>query len=678
MKEEIGILDPTGKEKNPLTNTDYSQSYKKEAAIWSKYPTYLKADTILESINKNQVTFIISGTGSGKTVLVPKFALHYTNYNGKVVVTLPKRILAFSSADYAAHTLDVDLGTDIGYAFSGSDNSMQSTKNKLIYMTDGYLIMKFISDPTLSEFQVVIIDEAHERRVQIDLLMLFLKKLLQSGKRPDLRVIIMSATIDGKKYQSYFSEISSKIINISGNPNYEIKTHFLPEKTKSYLQQGQKIIDTLVQSQIKKDILFFITTSSEAFQVCRNIREKYTKVYCIEVYADMDKNYEIFAKSKTKFLELGNYNQKLVLATNVAESSLTIDGLKYVIDSGYELSSYFDPDCYGQVLEKRLITQAQALQRRGRVGRTEPGVCYHLLTKSQFESLEKYPEPEIMKQDLTMDMLRIIQLTQTKTLSQCTNLLNQLMDVPKKAYIDAAIVLLKMYDLIDSDGKITKIGIATTLLSTLPLNNQLFLLVSYQLYCAKEASIIVAMIEVLSGKISNLFYKKDTMCNSFCAKPASVKLIRNLIQSSGDHLTYLKIFQEYENSNDKKKWTNKYGVKSDLLEKVAKLSKKYYYKVSNIFRQQSQSQQQMSRINDTNNTNDKEKNILQALKQSHKHSIAVKNVPVFSKKKIHGVVSKDSVLNLVYTKEKLKDKNLLYDQLVNLNGSWEFTVVTIL
>ena len=207
----------------------------------------------------------------------------------------------------------------------------------------------------------------------------------------------MSATINGQQYQKYFSGIKSAIVNISGQPNYPIEVHFSEKTVNSYMQQGQELIEDLIHQQIKQDMLFFITTGNEALQLCRNIRPKYPRVYCVEVYADMDRNLEEYAKSRDKYLELGNYDQKLVMATNVAESSLTIDGLTYVIDSGYELHSRFDPNCYGQILEKQLISKAQALQRRGRVGRTAPGICYHLMTQEQFGELKDYPSTRYFK-----------------------------------------------------------------------------------------------------------------------------------------------------------------------------------------------------------------------------------------------------------------------------------------
>ena len=671
FENKIGVLDPGGLQLNPLTNEPYTDIYKILGKVWSSFPAFKKAADILTSIAENQITFIISGTGSGKTVLIPKFALHYLNYDGKIAITLPKRVVTLSAAAFAAKTLDVDLGRQVGYIYKGSPREVSNPNNKLVYMTDGTLIMKYVADPLLLEYNIIIIDEAHERKIQIDLILLFLKLLLQSGKRPDLRVIIMSATIDGKKYQKYFSGVSSQIINISGQPNHEIKTHFLDKPSKSYMADGLELIEELVAKYPTKDMLFFITTSNEAIQLCRTIRPAYPKVFCIEVFADMDKDLKLYAETRDKYLELGNYEQKLVMATNVAESSLTIDGLTFVIDSGYELYSSFDPEYFGGTLEKRLITKAQALQRRGRVGRTEPGICYHLLTKLQFEELENYPVPDILRQDITLDLIKIIRSSDEKTYNAGINIMNQLMDPPTKPYTDIAHQLLNMYAIIDTNEKITSIGYKITQFSSIPINRSLFLIYAYEMHCAKEASIILAMMDSLKNKLSNLFFKADTLCDSNCSKPAAKNLIEKLVQKKGDHLTFLKIYQEFKAATDQKIWARKYGIRMDMLNKADRDIKSYYYKIISAFKNPQIGGWESS-LADTN------KRLIEALRKSHQHLTAKRMVPVFPKKKANATINKDSALYYYYNRKKLATKNFIYDELTNINGNWEFNMVTII
>jgi HrpA-like RNA helicase len=659
----IGIFDPNGDLNNPLTDKPYSQTYKSLGKIWSKYPAYNEVLTVLNSINKYQVTFIISGTGSGKTVLIPKFALHYTNYAGKVAVVLPKRDITSAAAIFSAKTLDVTLGEEVGYVHKNSPKDAISSKSRLIYMTDGLLIMKYLNDPYLSEYNVVIIDEAHERKVQIDLLLFFLKNIILSGKRPDLKIIIMSATIDVEKYQEYFDNIPINPIFISGQPNYPITTIFLDHISKNYVQEGLEVLDK-IERYDKKDTLFFVTSGNEAFQICKTVRNKFPKIFCVEVYAGMNDKMRFYALNREEYKELGNFDTKVVIATNVAESSLTIDGLQLVIDSGYELYSYYDPDMYASFLEKRLITKAQALQRRGRVGRTEPGICYHLLTQEQFDSLKDYPAPDILKQDITLILLQIIKLTSDKKLDSGINLINQLMDKPYQNYITSAITLYKLYKLVDPQGKITSLGDLVVKVSSLSLNRILFLFYAYDMFCLREAAIIIAMMEKLSGKINMIFVD-----NQNSQKKNTMSSIISMINKKSDHLTYLQIFQNYKNADDKNTWCNKHNFRIDIFKKIDRLSQQYYQKIIGIKKNPEQSR--------PTNTNTKQ-NILNALKTSHQHLIAKGLVPTFPSKKIRADINKDSVINLNYNRKKLENKTFIYDELSSINGKWEFNGISII
>lgn len=662
MNKNIGLLDPDGKFLNPLNNQPYSALYKELAKEWSQYPAYKKFDQILNAIQHNQITFIISGTGSGKTVLIPKIALHYTNYNGKVAVTLPKRISVSSAASFAAATLDVKLGNEVGYAHKNSPQEFRSINNKILYMTDGYLIMKMVNDPTLSEYDVIIIDEAHERRIQIDLILLFFKTILK--KRNNVKIVIMSATIDGEKYQQYFNEFKTSIVYISGKPNYPIDVHFLDNESKSYMASGQHVLDNIINIS-KQDILFFVTTSNEALDLCKKIRSKYGHIYCIELFSDMDDNFKIYAELKDEFRKLGNYTQKLVIATNVAESSITINGLKYVVDSGYELYSYYNTDCGAQTLEKKQITQAQALQRRGRVGRTEPGICYHLLTQVQFNNLGKYPAPDILRQDLTGEIIKIIQLTDTNTLFDALNMIDLLMDPPNKNQIDNAVALYNLYKIIDESGKITNVGRDISRFNSLPLNRALFLIYSYQMYCAREATQIIAMFEKLDGKLSNLFYKEDALCIPNKRKQSNQSLEKYFIKKS-DHLTYLNIFQDYNKAIDKNQWAKHRGIKLDLLKKISELAKQYYYKIVNISKAP-----QMSRENNMT-LNEK---IITILKLSHQHQTANKLTTVYPFRKQNGKINRDSV---VLHNKNIASHRFIYDKFVCINGDYEFSGITFI
>lgn len=676
FEDKIGILDPTGSKPNPLNNQPFSDNYKKLAETWSTFPAYMKAEEILDSLASYSLTILISGTGSGKTVLVPKLALHYTGYKGVVAMTLPKRGVTVSAARFAASTLDITLGKELGYVHKGSDKLMINSNNKMIYMTDGTLLMKFTNDPLLTEYAVIIIDEAHERTARIDLLLLLIKNLLQSGSRPDLRVVIMSATIDTNKYKNYFTGIKTNIVNVSGVSNHEITVHYADSPVNSYITEGLKIIEDIGKLPGSTDTLFFITSSNEAQQVCNRIRPSNPHTYCIEVYSDMDNRLQVYAEHIDKFHELGDYDRKVVIATNMAESSITINGLKYVVDSGYELYNYFDPVVYADVLEKRLVTQAQILQRRGRVGRVEPGVSYLLLTKQQFNNLEKYPAPEILRQDITIEFLRIIRDSKTANYADGYQILTQLMDVPKKTYIDLAHSLYKLYDIIDDKGNIAPIGYKVSQFSSLSLGHILFIIYAYELHCAKEACIIISMIERCEGKFNRFFRKPDINCKNGCKKidrSAEIEHVKKFTKKRGDHLSLLHLYELYEKSSDRKKWATSNRIRLDMLDRVKESWRNNFSKILNINKNR---QPKPSRIEETKSS--VRKNILKALERSHLHLVAIKSEPVFGKKKINGHVNKDSVVLYHYKKKEIDNKKIIYDELTMMNGKYEFNVVTIL
>lgn len=680
--DKIGILDPEGLKLNPLTNEKYTkpisekytESYRELAKTWSKFPVYAKCQEILKSISDNQVTFIVSGTGSGKTVIVPKLALHYTAYNGKVVVTLPKRQVTLASAEFAAATLDVKLGEQVGYIYKGADRSMSNANNRLVYMTDGSLFVKFVSDPTLSEYSVIVIDEAHERRIQIDLLLLFLKKLLESKVRPDLRVIIMSATIDSDKYQNYFQSVSSQVIKVSGLPNHPIEVIFQNQPVENYLRSGMQIISEILKrdpDNPQSDLLFFITTSNEAFQLCNEINVQYPWVFCVEVFSDMDTNLRVFATSLDKYHEKGDYTKKLVMATNVAESSLTINGLKYVIDSGYELRGRYDPETQAHILEKNIITKAQALQRRGRVGRTQPGICYHLMTEQQFKSLDPYPLPDILKQDITIELLGVMLYTKGQSFGEGSLMMAELMDPPTRTQFRVSKDLLELYALIDNEGVITKTGRIVQHFSSLSLNRSLFLIYSYQLHCAREASIILGMMEAIKGKMSTLMYQKPESKSAPRLSPA-------FIDSRGDHLTLLNIFEKWKASSNQKEWANKYQFRHNVLIKASDEMRKFYHKILNISQNREREKEPVQSGGLTDSRESVRKRLLNALKMSHHHCTARNFESIYPERKVEAQISRDSALLVKYKRHDLAKKRLIYDELTQITGNWEFNLVTII
>jgi pre-mRNA-splicing factor ATP-dependent RNA helicase DHX15/PRP43 len=664
-------LDVNGVHLNPLNSQPYSDTYLSLAKIWSEYPAYGARKEIINSIKNNQVTFIISGTGSGKTVLIPKFALIETEYKGKIGIVLPKRLVTLSAAQFAATTLDITLGNEIGYIYKGSPKEMINMEtNKMIYMTDGTLIVQIIKDPLLSQYNTIIIDEAHERKIQIDLILMLLKRILTSGKRPDLKVIIMSATIDADKYKQYFNNISSNIINIAGKPNKPIDIHYANNLSASstysdVIKHGFKISDDIIKNTKKGDIIFFITTSSETHTLCNEITSKYNDVLCLEVFGDMPSDQKIYLTDLEKFKQLEKYTRRLLMATNVAESSLTVDGLEYVIDSGYELYSYFDPSYGAHMLEKRLITKAQATQRRGRVGRTAPGTCYNLYSESTFQNMKDFPDPDILKQDITMDMIKILMLPGIQSTSKMIDTLNQLLDPPKKSYINYGVNLLKLYNIIDNNDQMTVNAIYVSNFTTLELNRIIFLVKSFALYCGYEASIILGMLDAINSNMGNLFVKN--MKNK-----STNKNFINMADSSGDHITLLKLYNKFFDIKDKdaqKKFADSMALRKNLFFDAKTASQHYFNKILNLKKQKFDEADDTTIGGDNRNRlfSETKKLLLSALKLSHEHLIVNKLQFIASGTKGH--INRDSTLSKSSSK-------FICDEFVGIEGQFQFNICT--
>lgn len=601
--KNIGILDPKGKYKNPLTQKKYSKDYKELAKLWSKYPAYKNAKEYINIIKKNQVILVVSGTGSGKTVLFPKYALHAHDYSKKIAITLPKQIITRSAAEFSARTLDVELGTHVGYKYRGSPSDSRSIDTKLLYATDGTIVAKLLFDPLLSEFDTVIVDEAHERKVQIDFLLYLLRETLQ--KRDDLKVIIMSATINNTIFQDYFNSFKFHDLNIGGKTNYEIKSIFLTKKIKSteYVNKGVEIIlNILKEDDLKKkgahDILFFITSTNEARKVCKllKLKSKQSDLFCVEVFAGMNKDMQEFAEHEDLYKQNGKYGRKIVVATNVAESSLTIKGIKYVIESGYELLGSYDVKLKGRKLEKSIISHAQAKQRMGRAGRTEPGVCYHLYTKDLFENkMKRFPDPDIKKQDITTECLRLLNTDRVQILKKLRYMLTNFIEPPAEKYIDLAINNLIQYKLV-RNKTITQLG---KLISELSLEPILAIPLIYsKIYnCHNEVINIVSLITAANSKLEDIFLTPEKILKNDIELRENKELydkeienLKNQINEKkkkfnhplGDHLSLLNLYNEFNSrytedeygNDDLFKWCEDNFIIYNTLVKAKKYAKR--------------------------------------------------------------------------------------------------------
>jgi ATP-dependent RNA helicase DHX8/PRP22 len=584
LLEPIGILDPKGLNINPLTNNPYENLYKDAptfpntyagyAEKWSSFPVYEHRNEFIKAIASHQVILMDSGTGSGKTVIMPKLALHALKYEGNVVVTIPKQLIVVSAAEYAARTLDVNLGEEVGY--SHRRQKMRSNKTRLLYTTDGSITTKLMIDPSLKGIDILIIDEAHERNVQIDFLLLLVKETLRL--RPDFKLIIMSATIDIKKFEDYYKEFS--FIHLYGGEAtpYPIKDVFIERPLKlqrNFIQDAvDKIYDILTHHD-DGDILVFVTSGNEGARGCKLLAEKTRngiingtiKPYCTKLYAGLRKDDENLALSKNAYKDLSvmngvPYNRKVVFSTNVAESSLTVDGVKFVIDSGLELKESYNFKGDYRQLNNDWITNAQRMQRRGRAGRTGPGECYYLYTKKQCDEMKKFPDPPVLTSNLSDELLRLLNSDFIGNVKDLIDFLNKLMDQIPKENLDAMLKKLLQLGFIEQQQKtfvLSELGKETN-----KYNKYLSpTLAKFYIYCNElgykyEGAEVANLLERLGGKLGEIIipmpkyfeYDKEE-------KKKYENAIKTFSNNLGDVITALRVYKEYRSKMMDKEMSKK-------------------------------------------------------------------------------------------------------------------------
>ena len=675
--KKIGILDPNGKKKNPLNGEDYSDTYKELGKVWSKFPAYENAEGIIKGIQENNVILVTSGTGSGKTVLVPKYCLHAFDYKGHIAITLPKQVITESAAEFAAKTLDVKIGEHVGYQFRGSDKKAKGNNNNLLYATDGTIVAKILKDPTLKDFDAVIIDEAHERKVQIDFLLYLLKEVIKN--RPEFKLIIMSATIDVSIFEKYYND--KKIfkflhIDIGGKTNYKITSKFLNEnlKGKAYLEEGINIIKKILNegnsNSDSSDVLFFVTSISETKDICKKLGSG--KHFCVEVYSGMDKHKQKLAQEKDLYKEETNKTRKVAISTNVAESSLTIDGIKFVIDSGLELYNYYDPTNRSNVLEKQFISQAQAKQRMGRAGRTSPGICYHLYTSDTFNNkMKAFPEPEIRKSNLDYEFLKLLQIPSVSTIKNLRKILVQFIEPPTQIYIDTGLQTLETLKLIDSIGS-TPLGKIVTNLQMDPMEALTFF-ASHHLNCAKEVAVILAMIGTSRASISQFFNKPEEIISNkrdnrviFLNKQYKESMLK-LSSKYGDHITLLNLFNEYLDKKDDEKKLNEFTFKYFLRKDTLNKSKETYKRIYGIYRGGILTKKiQIDKLMDYD--------IRHRVLASFYFGFRMNSVKLSDAK---ANISQSSFINYILDKDRKSKKEVLYHELFTSGGKTNMNIVSI-
>ncbi|KAL2346542.1 hypothetical protein Fmac_000542 [Flemingia macrophylla] len=478
-----------------------------------------RAKSALEAL---QVLVIVGETGSGKTTQIPQY-LHDAGYtkNGMIACTQPRRVAAMSVAARVSQEMGVKLGHEVGYSIRFEDCT--SEKTILKYMTDGMLLREFLGEPDLSSYSVVMVDEAHERTLSTDILFGLVKDIARF--RPDLKLLISSATLDAEKFSDYFD--SAPIFKIPGR-RYPVEINFTKAPEADYLDAA---IVTSLQIHVTQplgDILVFLTGQEEietAEEILKHrtggLGTKIAELIICPIYANLPT--ELQAKI---FEPTPEGAQKVVLATNIAETSLTIDGIKYVIDPGFCKMKSYNPRTGMESLLVTPISKASAMQRAGRSGRTGPGKCFRLYTAYNFHNdLDENTVPEIQRTNLASVVLAL------KSLGIHDLLHFDFMDPPPAEALLKALELLFALSALNKLGELTKVG---RQMAEFPLDPMLskMIVASEKYKCSDDIISIAAMLSVGNS----IFYRpKDKQVHADNAR------MNFHTGSVGDHIALLKV-----------------------------------------------------------------------------------------------------------------------------------------
>lgn len=490
---------------------------------------------LIKALEEYQCMVIVGETGSGKSTQIPRF-LHDAGYSkkGKIACTQPRRIAAMSLATRVAEEFGCKVGNEIGYSIRFEENTNEKTIIK--YLTDGKLLRDFLTDPTLSDYSALMIDEAHERTLSTDILFGLIKDVAKL--RPDLKILISSATLDAEKFSKYFDDCP--IFNIPGR-THPVEVFYTGQPEANYLAAAITTTFQIHLSQPAGDILVFLTGEEEIqnmadslTETARKLGSKAPELIVRPVYASLpsEEQAKIFEPTPPKA-------RKVVLATNIAETSLTIDGIVYVIDPGFVKQNEYNARTGMSSLVVTPCSRASANQRAGRAGRNRPGKCFRLMTRHSFyNDMPESTPPEILRTNLNSVTLLL------KSLGINDLLHFDFLDPPAPDAIVKSLELLYCLGSISANGAITKTGRQMAEFPTDPMLSKA-VIGAGTLGCALDIISIVAML----GESSALFYRpREQKVHADSARA------RFTIKEGGDHATLLNIWNQFEESDYSMVW----------------------------------------------------------------------------------------------------------------------------
>ena len=524
-----------------LPQTPSSSYYDSVKEQKKSLPIYRLKYELIKAIYDHQILIVPGETGSGKTTQIAQYMFEagFACDNSVIACTQPRRVAAMSVARRVATEMDTHLGDKVGYTVRFDDRSSEETRIK--YMTDGVLLKDLLYDPMVKDYSAVIVDEAHERTVQTDVVLALLKRVCK--ERPNFKLIVTSATLDKRKFSSYFN--NAPVFSIPGRcypvevihaPEFEIDEN---QPLEHFTELAIRKVFHIHTNEGPGDILVFLTGQEEIESCCERLRERLSS-RMIDQHGDLiiRRLYStLSADDQAVIFEptpLGS--RKVVVSTNIAETSLTIDGIKYVIDEGFVKQKEFSCRKGVDKLRIRKVSKAQAKQRQGRAGRTGPGKCFRLYSQNEYDSRREDTVPEIQRADLTPMVILL------KAMGIVDLFKFDFLDKPPEHSLESALKQIWDLNALDDSGVLTCIG---DRMSQIPLKPKLckVLIMSVHLGCSEEILTIVSMLSCAKIFVRPQFKEEE-------AKAAKKKFQ----DTQGDHFAFLRAYDEFIASGKSKYW----------------------------------------------------------------------------------------------------------------------------
>ncbi|KAH7085243.1 P-loop containing nucleoside triphosphate hydrolase protein [Paraphoma chrysanthemicola] len=562
-----------------LKRRDALLPVRKALPIWSQ------AAAIKSSLKKNNVLVLTGETGSGKSTQVPQFLASEPWCTKCIAITQPRRVAAISLARRVSEEMGTFMGSQsptakVGYNVRFDNATGPSTKIK--YLTEGMLLQEMLRDPAMSQYSAIVVDEVHERSVNVDLILGFLKKFvddIESGgetRKHPLKVVVMSATADVESLVRFFEDSqgsppSAPSLKVQRQIStcfvegrqYPVKTVYLPQPTQDWVESALKIIFQIhYKEPLPGDILVFLT-GQDTIEGLEKLVNDYAegmdkdvpKLLTLPLFAALPQHAQQQIFQPTPYR-----TRKVILATNIAETSVTVPGVRYVVDCGKSKIKQFRNRLGLESLLVKPISKSAAIQRQGRAGREAAGHCYRLYTQNGFKTMDERTTPEILRCDLSQAILTM----KARGVNDVINF--PFLDRPPREALEKALLQLLHLQALSDDGIVTEVGLKMAKFPLTPTLGRVLV------EAAKpERDCVLDVIDIISAlSVENVFLNLVTEER----KEEAAEARREFYRREGDHLTLLVTVRRYaEEQTDRKQWCEKHFVSHRAMQNVMNIRK---------------------------------------------------------------------------------------------------------